>query len=103
MQSGSPLRLSRRAVNCVSATMGLSWDPFSTVSWAKVLGLAHVPLFGSTRSVNNVGDLAVLLDGRRSSVGLYAAGDTERLVHVREPLSWSWSANLRHSLIVTKR
>lgn len=80
-----------------------NWNPFSTAAWAQAIGLAHVSLFGASRPNHVPGDLAVLLDGRRSSLGLYAAKDQEELLYSPEPLSWSWSANLRHTLIVGNR
>ncbi len=79
-----------------------SWDPFSSSDWARSLGLAHVPLFGAARP-NRYGDLAVLLDGRGSSLAFYSPEDPQELINGIEPLSWSWSANVRHSLIANKK
>jgi hypothetical protein len=79
------------------------WNPFSTQHWAQWLGLAHVPLFGAAREQPTPGDLAVLLDGRRSSLAVYCPEDVGDLLNGPEPLSWSWSANVRHALIANRR
>ncbi len=79
------------------------WDPFSTFEWARALGLAHVPLFGAGRPNRREGDLAVLLDGRKSSLAFYSSEHPEELINGIEPLSWSWSANVRHTLIANKK
>ena len=78
------------------------WNPLSTHAWAEATGLAHVPLYGPARTQTTASDCAVLLDGRRHSLGMYTEEDSERLVYSSDPLSWSWSANLRHSFILTR-
>ncbi|HEY8667232.1 MAG TPA: N-6 DNA methylase [Tepidisphaeraceae bacterium] len=62
-----------------------------------------MPLFGAARPNQHEGDLAVLLDGRRSSLAFYSPEDPKELIYGIEPLSWSWSANVRHSLIANKK
>ncbi len=79
------------------------WNPFSTKDWADAIGLVNIPLFGGEQPRGIAGDFAVLLDGRRSSFGLFLADDPNELIYSNRPLSWSWSANLRHSLIVHKK
>src|SRR6185312_1386876 len=79
------------------------WNPHSTEKWAEAIGLARVPLFGAGCSKKVKADLAVLLDGRRSSLAVYSSetGAAEEL-RDSDVLSWSWSANLRHSFIVSQ-
>lgn len=78
----------------------LVWDPKSPRSWANMLGLVHVPLFGnSTTPASKIGDHAVLLDGHRASFAISAA-DNAHVTFDDEPLSWAWSANVCHLLTI---
>jgi len=79
------------------------WNARSAQDWAHALGLVNIPLFGAERPNSPEGDYAVLLDGRRSSFGLFSSDDSEELIYGDSPLSWSWSANLRHILIVNSK
>ena len=85
---------------------GRSWDPFSPRDWAQTLGLAHVALFGNEsgqRRERPDGDYSVLQDGRRSSCAIFAIDDPRDLILSQEPQSWSWSANLRYTIILGKK
>lgn len=73
------------------------WDPVSPDSWARVLGLVHVPMFGSARPAA-AGQNAVLVDGHRASFAIVSGGPASDLS--REPLDWSWSAYLNHVLLI---
>ena len=77
------------------------WDPLNPDIWARVLGLVHVPMFGS-REKQLVGSHSVLLDGDASSFALSVTEDS-RFTYDDAPLSWAWSANLRHSVIINER
>jgi len=44
-----------------------------------------------------------MMDGRLSSCVMYSGDDAGHLSYDPEPLSWSWSANLRHTLILNER
>jgi adenine-specific DNA-methyltransferase len=74
----------------------LRWDPFCPEAWADLLGLVHVPLFGAVPPPVP-GKHAVLLDGTRGSF-MIATGDAPELP--RQAIEWTWSANVRHGLIV---
>jgi SAM-dependent methyltransferase len=76
-----------------------SWDPFSPEAWANLLGLVHIPLFGAGVPAPVPGRHAVLLDGTRGSF-IIAAGDDPELP--RQAIEWTWSANVRHALIIRK-
>ena len=75
------------------------WEPTSTQSWAEVLGLVHVPLFSSDRAERISGSHAVLLDGQRASFAVSAVENPD-VKFDADPLSWSWSANVRHLLTI---
>lgn len=77
-----------------------SWNPLSARSWAEALGLVQVPLFARARRKLPDGEQSVLLDGRTASVA-FLSGDRS-LVYDDAPLSWSWSSNLKYSLIVSE-
>jgi hypothetical protein len=88
------------------ATHNSSFDPLSSKDWASALGMVAVPLFGSASGAAHAkpqGEYAVLLDGRRSSLTICSGKDLGAFIHAKEPLSWSWSANLRHTLIVNEK
>jgi adenine-specific DNA-methyltransferase len=74
-----------------------TWNPDLPESWARALGMVAVPLFGPARALDYPGIHAVLLDGDRASFA-FTAGNADQLPS-DVPLSWSWSSNLRHTLI----
>ena len=77
------------------------WDPTSPEGWARALGLVHVPLFGATDRPKYPGSHSVLLDGRKVSFSISVTEDPRELKDT--PLSWSWSADLNHSVIVDSK
>lgn len=82
-----------------SANMIASNAEGSTIAdhWAKLLGLAPVPLF----SDENVGDAShgVLLDG---GLGSFAISETkEELWRDRRAADWAWSSGVAHHITVT--
>ena len=76
-----------------------NWDPTSPQSWASALGLVYVPMFGNERASNLDGIHSVLLDGYRGSFALSSCND--EVVFNQQPLEWSWSSNMRHTVFVT--
>ncbi len=80
---------------------GSEWNPFDSRSWARFLGLVHVPMFGKN-SASHPGNHSVLLDGDVSSFSL-SITDEAKFAFDTEPLSWAWSSNLRHTLIIQER
>lgn len=76
-----------------------SWDHRAATSWAKLLGLVTVPLFGRQRKRDATGEHFVLLDGRHSSL-TFSRGDASALLTSQRPLAWAWSANVPRSVIV---
>ncbi|MDP8237785.1 MAG: N-6 DNA methylase [Candidatus Hatepunaea meridiana] len=73
--------------------------------WEKALGLVVVPLFGSQVGVRNINpddSHSVMLNGKAASFALSITEDPN-LSYAPDPISWSWSANLRHSLIIDKK
>jgi len=73
------------------------------LAWASDVGLVRVPLFGAARRTQNVRrDCAVFLDGPSSSFALCSMDDDHRPYGGDEPRSWSWSANLRHVLLLDR-
>lgn len=81
------------------ASTGRTWEWTNHSAWATVLGLVPVPLFGGTRRSEWPGTSTVLLDGQRSSFVLYSTSDYKLDLEARS-VSWSWTANLRHALIL---
>ena len=77
---------------------GREWSPLNPSAWARVLGLVDVPMFGS-RPRPPAGQHAVLLDGESTSFALSVIDDRD-FAYETEPVSWAWSANVRHSLII---
>jgi adenine-specific DNA-methyltransferase len=75
------------------------WDPFSVTSWANLLGLTHENLFGH---IANDSDRrhSVLLDGLTASFEFSHVKDT--YFDGDDALSWTWSANMRHCVIVNE-
>jgi adenine-specific DNA-methyltransferase len=78
--------------------------PQSPLWWARVLGMVYVPMFSRSRRESLPADLrdqSVLLDGDKASFAL-ASGNADDLLKRIEPLDWSWSSNLTHTLVVDK-
>jgi len=75
-----------------------AFDASSSRSWATALGLVHVPLFGRS-SEKWDGECSVLLDGQSSSLAFYTVDGAQNEADPR-PVQWSWSANLRNTLLV---
>ena len=78
------------------------WNPTSPVAWAQTLGLIHVPMFGPQTSYilkGLNGCHSVLLDGNAASFAITITDDSE-LSYDNKPLSWCWSSNLRHMIII---
>ncbi|MCX6638895.1 MAG: N-6 DNA methylase [bacterium] len=73
------------------------WDPTSSEAWAQILGLVHVPMFGEPNP-KIAGEHSVLLDGNPASFALSITDDASFSLQ-DEPISWSWSSNLRHAVI----
>jgi adenine-specific DNA-methyltransferase len=78
------------------------WDPESAASWAAVLGLVPVPFFDAGRESSLFEQNAVLLDGHQASFHFAATDDAASLL-TDEPLAWTWSAKLNHSLVVDRQ
>jgi adenine-specific DNA-methyltransferase len=76
------------------------WNPRSPAAWADLLGMVGVPMFAPARSPKHPGRHAVILDGRAGSFSL-SIGDLDTLTaDLAGPVAWSWSANVRHSLVI---
>lgn len=75
------------------------WDPRSGISWAKLLGMVHVPMFGARKPKKAVEEAAILLDGSRGSFAFMRTEDAS-FADTMEPLSWSWSSCVRHMVTV---
>ena len=76
-----------------------NWDPFSSRSWAGLLGLVYVPMFGPREAAANPGDHAILLDGHKASFA-FCSDSARVLVGQDTPLNWTWSSHVRHAVIV---
>jgi len=75
------------------------WDPRSGISWAKLLGMVHVPMFGARNPKKAAEEAAILLDGSRGSFAFMRTEDAS-FADTMEPLSWSWSSCVRHMVTV---
>ncbi len=77
------------------------WDPSKASAWAQYLGLVEVPLFAQqpTDRSGLPDTSSVLLDGRAASFCLHVVDGASSLDYDRL-LSWSWSANLYHTITV---
>ena len=82
------------------------WNPRSPIEWAQSLGMVRVPMFDHSRASKYRGEHAVILDGKTGSFSL-SVGNAQSLLDLDKgivvdggPLTWSWSANVRHSVIV---
>jgi methylase of polypeptide subunit release factors len=79
---------------------GREWNPLRPRAWANALGLVDVPMFGARENLPP-GDHAVLLDGDSSSFAMSVTDDSG-FAFANDPVSWAWSANLTHSLIINQ-
>lgn len=77
------------------STRHCPWDPYTATSWAKVLGMVHVPLFGKEKDPKDVRESAILLDGSKASFA-FLCTESRKLAEEVRPLSWSWSSHVRH-------
>jgi len=75
------------------------WDPRSGISWAKLLGMVHVPMFGARKPKKAAEEAAILLDGSRGSFAFMRTEDAS-FADTIQPLSWSWSSCVRHMVTV---
>jgi hypothetical protein len=75
------------------------WDPTQGVSWAMLLGMVHVPMFGARKAPKAAEEAAILLDGSRGSFAFLRTEDA-CFVDKMDPLSWSWSSCVRHMVTV---
>jgi len=75
------------------------WVPTSGVSWAKLLGMVHVPMFGACRPPKAAKEAAILLDGSRGSFAFLRTEDVS-FADTMDPLSWTWSSCVRHTVTV---
>ena len=75
------------------------WDPTSGVSWARLLGMVHVPMFGACKPPKAAEEAAILLDGSRGSFAFLRTEDAS-FADTIQPLSWSWSSCVRHMVTV---
>ena len=71
----------------------------SGTSWAALLGMVHVPMFGARKAPKAVDESAILLDGPRASFAFLRTDDAE-FTESTEPLSWSWSSCVTHNICV---
>ncbi len=78
-----------------------AWDPGDPRSWAACLGLVPVDLLPLERRSDWPAPATVLLNGRRSSFVACVAPDPDT-VRRNSPISWSWSANLGHVLVLAQ-
>ena len=77
----------------------ITWNPYSGESWADMLGLVDVPLFNPAEQAMKPGNPTLLQDGLAASFA-FLSSNGGRLELLDEPLSWSWSSNVRHLLII---
>ena len=77
-----------------------TWDAYDPHAWARTLGLVHVPMFSAEQASNEPGTHAVMLDGERASFAMSLCDDPRELED--RPLSWAWSSDLDHAVIVDK-
>ncbi len=77
----------------------IAWNPYSSQSWAEMLGLVDVPLFNPIEQATKRGNPTLLQDGVAASFA-FMSERGGRLELEDDPLSWSWSSNVRHLLIL---
>ena len=75
------------------------WDPSSPTGWAAAMDLVSYLLLAPSSTSPLAGDHAVLLDGSSGSF-LLAFGPTEDRRDADVLLSWAWSINVLHVLLV---
>jgi len=75
------------------------WDPKSGASWAALLGMVHVPMFGTPKPPKATEEAAILLDGSRGSFAFIRTAEPS-FAETIDPLSWSWSSCVRHMVTV---
>lgn len=75
------------------------WDPTNGVSWAKLLGMVHVPMFAARKTPKDADEAAILLDGTKGSFAFLRTEDV-KFAETIDPLSWSWSSCVRHMVTV---
>jgi SAM-dependent methyltransferase len=78
------------------------WDPASGLSWAKLLGMVHVPMFALRKAPKATQEAAILLDGFKGSFAFLRTDDAG-FAETMDPLSWSWSSCVRHTVTVLPR
>jgi len=76
------------------------WDPTSGISWAKLLGMVHVPMFSGQKPRKAAKEASIILDGYRGSFAFLNTEDTNFAIDTTDPLSWSWSSCVRHTVTV---
>lgn len=75
-----------------------TWNAYDPEAWARALGLVYVPMFSAEQALNEPGTHAVMLDGERASFAMSLCDDPRELED--RPLSWAWSSDLDHAVIV---
>lgn len=80
-----------------------TWDPLSSRSWAALLGLVYVPMFGAREPKPPQGDHAILLDGPKASFAFSNSPDRDLIDRSPSPLAWTWSSHVRHAVIADER
>lgn len=80
------------------STGHITWNPYSGESWADMLGLVDVPLFNPHEQAGKPGNPMLLQDGAAASFA-FLSGSDGRLEVLDDPLSWTWSSNVRHLVI----
>jgi hypothetical protein len=78
----------------------LEWNRKDPESWAEVLGLVSVPLFGAARSNNLGGTHAMMLDGEAGSFSLSISDGSP--IPASTANRWSWSSNVLHSVVLNR-
>lgn len=73
----------------------IEWDPASPHSWSRFLGMANVPMFGSSSPHQD--SAAIIADGRSASFAFFVPSDDS---FRDEPLSWAWSSNVNSVAVV---
>lgn len=80
-----------------------AWIPSDPASWSEYLGLVQLPLFPPHATDGATTGYEVMLDGSSSFVVKSISGD-ERADAIFDDrlLSWAWSANFRHCVLLDK-
>lgn len=75
----------------------VDWNPRSSQSWARLLGLVDVPLYGTSDAAAQNG--SILLDGQRGTFAFFEAPpDGPPIDDARR--SSAWSANALHAVAI---